>query len=103
MQVTGNECVEWSYADLVQLSIAIAAYVAPKVAIQQAVEIEINACETLEAVEAVVINYDTEITESEEEIEDDILDEVDEENVNNDIEIENTETENIKNSEEASE
>ncbi len=55
---TGNECVDWTYENLVQLSIAIAAYVAPKVAIQQATEIAINACDSIEAVEAVEINYD---------------------------------------------
>ena len=55
---TGEECVEWEYADLVTLSLAIAAYVAPKVAMQQAVEIEINACETTEQLEAVIISYD---------------------------------------------
>lgn len=55
---TGEECVEWVYEDLVALSLAIAAYVAPKVAMQQAVEIEINACTTMEELAEVVINYD---------------------------------------------
>lgn len=55
---SGEECIEWEYADLVTLSLAIAAYVAPKVAMQQAVEIEINACETAEQLEAVIISYD---------------------------------------------
>lgn len=54
---SGEECVEWEYADLVTLSLAIAAYVAPKVAMQQAVEIEINACETAEQLAEVVIDY----------------------------------------------
>lgn len=55
---SGEECVEWEYADLVTLSLAIAAYVAPKVAAQQAVEIAINACTTAEELANVVIDYD---------------------------------------------
>ena len=55
---TGEECTEWEYDDLLTLSLAIAAYVAPKVAKQQAIEIAINACDSIEAVEAVRINYD---------------------------------------------
>lgn len=54
---TGEECVEWEYADLVGLSLAIAAYVAPQVARQQAVEIEIKACKTAEELAEVVIYY----------------------------------------------
>ena len=54
---TGEECIEWEYADLVQLSLAVAAYVAPQVARQQAVEIEIKACETSEQLAEVVIYY----------------------------------------------
>lgn len=55
---TGAECTEWTYEALVGLSLAIAAYVAPKVAMQQAVELEIKACETIEQLNAVVIDYD---------------------------------------------
>lgn len=55
---TGEECVEWEYTDLVALSLAIAAYVAPKVAAQQAAEIEINACETAEQLAEVIVDYD---------------------------------------------
>ena len=55
---TGEECVEWEYADLVTLSLAIAAYVAPEVAAQQAFEIAINACETAEQLAEVIIDYD---------------------------------------------
>ncbi|MBQ2823344.1 MAG: hypothetical protein IJF18_02065 [Oscillospiraceae bacterium] len=55
---TGAECTEWTYEALVGLSLAIAAYVAPKVAAQQAVELEIKACETMEQLQAVVIDYD---------------------------------------------
>lgn len=54
---TGEECTEWEYADLVGLSLAIAAYVAPQVARQQAVEIEIKACETAEQLSEVIIYY----------------------------------------------
>lgn len=55
---TGEECTEWEYEDLVGLSLAIAAYVAPKVAEQQAIEIAINACSTIEELNGVVIAYD---------------------------------------------
>ena len=55
---TGEECEEWDYPDLVALSLTIAGYVAPKVAAQQAVEIEINACTTMEELAEVVIDYD---------------------------------------------
>lgn len=55
---TGEECVAWEYADLVALSLTIAGYVAPKVAAQQAVEIEINACTTAEELAEVIIDYD---------------------------------------------
>ena len=55
---TGEECVEWSYTDLVALSLAIAAYVVPKVSKQQSIEIQIKACETVEELDKVVISYD---------------------------------------------
>ena len=55
---TGEECTEWEYEDLVGLSLAIAAYVAPKVAEQQAIEIAINACSTIEELNGVVIAYE---------------------------------------------
>lgn len=55
---TGEECEEWDYPDLVALSLTIAGYVAPKVAAQQAVEIEINACTSIEELAEVVIDYD---------------------------------------------
>lgn len=54
---TGEECTEWEYEDLVSLSLAIAAYVAPKVAEQQAIEIAINACSTIEELNGIVIAY----------------------------------------------
>lgn len=55
---TGEECVEWSYTDLVTLSLTIAAYVAPKVSQQQSIEIAIKSCETAEELEGIVIDYD---------------------------------------------
>ena len=55
---TGAECTEWEYADLIALSLSIAAYVAPKVSTQQAVEVQIRACETKEEVDNVVISYE---------------------------------------------
>ena len=55
---TGEECTEWEYEDLVGLSLTIAAYVAPKVAEQQAIEIAINACSTIEELNGVVIAYE---------------------------------------------
>lgn len=55
---TGSECVSWEYSDLLTLSLNIAGYVAPKVSIQQSVELQIKACETIEQIDAVEINYD---------------------------------------------
>ena len=55
---TGEGCTDWSYNDLLTLSLNIAAYVAPKVAIQQNIELDIKACETIDEIDAVVIDYD---------------------------------------------
>ena len=55
---TGEECTDWLYNDLVTLSLSIAGYVAPKVSMQQAYELQIKACETVEEVNEIVINYD---------------------------------------------
>ena len=55
---TGSSCLEWEYNDLLTLSLTIAAYVAPKVAIQQNIELDIKACETMDEINAVVIDYD---------------------------------------------
>lgn len=55
---TGDICVDWSYTDLLSLSLSIAGYVAPKVAVQQAIEIQVKSCTTIEELEAVEINYD---------------------------------------------
>lgn len=55
---TGSECESWNYNDLLLLSLSIAAYVAPKVAIQQSIEIAIKDCDTIEEIESIDINYD---------------------------------------------
>lgn len=55
---TGDECVAWEYSDLMTLSLSIAEYVAPKVSMQQAYELQIKACKTIEEVNEIVINYD---------------------------------------------
>lgn len=55
---TGNECELWEYADLLALSLSIAAYVAPKVSQQQSIELQIKACETIDEIDAIEINYD---------------------------------------------
>ena len=55
---TGEECVEWSYDNLLTLSLSIAAYVASKVTKQQNIELVIKACETMDEINAVVIDYD---------------------------------------------
>lgn len=54
----GEECTEWTYEALVGLSLAIAAYVAPKVTLQQSIEIEINGCASAEQLDKVVIAYE---------------------------------------------
>lgn len=55
---TGDECLDWSYEDLVALSLSIAGYVAPKVSMQQAYELQIKACQSVDEVNEIVINYD---------------------------------------------
>ena len=55
---TGQPCEPWEYNDLLTLSLNIAAYVAPKVAKQQTIEIEIKECGTIEEIENIVIDYD---------------------------------------------
>ena len=54
---TGEECTVWEYADLAALALAIAAYVEPLVGQQQAVEVAINTCTTIDEIKAVVIAY----------------------------------------------
>lgn len=55
---TGEECVSWEYGDLLKLSLSIAAYVAPKVSMQQSYEIQIKNCNTIEEIDSIVIDYD---------------------------------------------
>lgn len=55
---TGEECTDWSYSDLVALSLSIAGYVAPKVSTQQAYELQIKACQSVDDVNEIVISYD---------------------------------------------
>ena len=55
---TGEECVEWDYNDLLTLSLNIAAYVAPKVSVQQTIEVAINNCSTIDEINAIVIDHD---------------------------------------------
>ena len=55
---TGSECVSWDYTDLLALSLTIAGYVAPKVSKQQAIEVAINNCNTIDEVNEIVIDYD---------------------------------------------
>ena len=55
---TGDECLDWSYEDLVALSLSIAGYVAPKVSMQQAYELQLKACQSVDEVNEIVINYD---------------------------------------------
>lgn len=54
---TGDECTVWQYADLCALALAIAAYVEPRVSIQQAAEVNLRNAATAEEVLAVAWNY----------------------------------------------
>ena len=55
---TGEKCSEWTYPDLLTLSLNIAAYVAPKVSMQQAFEVQIRNAATKADVDEISINYD---------------------------------------------
>lgn len=55
---TGSECVSWDYTDLLALSLTIAGYVVPKVSKQQAIELQIKACESVDELNEIVIDYD---------------------------------------------
>lgn len=61
---TGEECESWDYSDLLILSLSIAGYVAPRVSAQQAIEIKIGKCQTVEEINAVVIDYDNYTSEN---------------------------------------
>ena len=54
---TGDECTVWQYADLCALALAIAAYVEPRVSIQQAAEVDLRNAATAEEVLSVAWNY----------------------------------------------
>lgn len=54
---TGDECTAWQYADLCALALAIAAYVEPRVSIQQAAEVDLRNAATAEEVLSVAWNY----------------------------------------------
>ena len=62
---TGQPCISWSYTDLLTLSLNIAAYVAPKVSMQQSYEIRIKNCSSIEEIDSIVIDYDRNGDESE--------------------------------------
>ena len=55
---TGAECTEWELADLMALAFAIDARVTALVSYQQAREIAINAAQTREELDAIVVDYD---------------------------------------------
>lgn len=52
-------CEEWTVQELSQLALEIEAYIRPRIKKQQHYEVEINACTTVEEVEAIEIEYDT--------------------------------------------
>lgn len=54
---TGEECTEWEFNDLCALALAIAAYVKPLVAHQQALEVAIMTAETAEEVSVIEVDY----------------------------------------------
>lgn len=54
---TGDKCTVWQYADLCALALAIAAYVEPRVSIQQAAEVDLRNAVTAEEVLSVAWNY----------------------------------------------
>ena len=56
---TGEVCKEWTLSDLSALAFVIDARVTALVTYQQQREVEIRNCETVEAVNAVVVDYDT--------------------------------------------
>lgn len=54
---TGDECTVWNYNDLCALALGIAAYVEPRVSIQQAAEVDLRKAETVKEVLAVAWSY----------------------------------------------
>lgn len=55
---TGEECVAWSYENLLALSLSIAAYVAERVSVQQAYEIDVYAANDKVAIDKLTLDYD---------------------------------------------
>jgi hypothetical protein len=58
---TGEECTIWTIEELSSLALAIAAYVEPLIAKQQAIEVQIRECKTLDELMEIEINYGTDI------------------------------------------
>lgn len=56
---SGEACVPWDINALCTLAVDIKNYVKPRVSYQQAKEVAVTACETAEAVDSIVIDYDT--------------------------------------------
>lgn len=56
---TGDECVVWTLEELFKLAFYIDSHVTALVSYQQALEKQINACQTAEEIESIVINYDS--------------------------------------------
>ena len=56
---TGDECIEWTLEELFQLAFYIDSRVTDLVSYQQALEKQINTCQTAEEIEAIVIGYDS--------------------------------------------
>ena len=56
---TGKACEVWKEEEFLQLVLEIKAYVYPLVSYQQTTEETINACSSIEEVEAIVIDYST--------------------------------------------
>lgn len=56
---TGDECVEWTLEELFQLAFYIDSRVTALVSYQQALEKQINACQTAEEIEVIAIDYDS--------------------------------------------
>lgn len=54
---TGEECVEWTFENIIQLALSIANYVEPFIAQQQALEIQISNCVTKEELDNIIIGY----------------------------------------------
>lgn len=54
---TGEECTDWTLENISAFALSMGVYVQPYVSYQQAKEIEIKNCATVEEVEAITIDY----------------------------------------------